>query len=113
MKPIAGLVSIAILLMLVSGCTSKPQIGTIVKCSDYHEITDKYITPGPCDEDQRFDICHYVAYDSGRRSVFNSTYQNTTIGQFIDNDVIFVNRFNFTRLSELESGLRDACLVKP
>ncbi len=107
------LVSIILIAIFTAGCTTDiPPPGTIVKCTDYYRITDKYKTPGP-----EYHIKYEVNIENSLKYESDSViteeqYNIIKVGQYMkfwgSNVPI-----NLEKLSESDSGFRNACKVLP
>ncbi|MCK9593074.1 MAG: hypothetical protein M0Q91_13800 [Methanoregula sp.] len=114
MKPttIILLVSIGIIMVLASGClavpgSTPPEPGSIVSCSKFSQVIDKYETA----EHQ-----YYIVLANGETKLVDGRFYKSVIhtGQFVQVTGSFWNPINnLTSLNESESGYRDACRVMP
>lgn len=107
------LISILIISIFTTGCTSDvPPPGTIVKCTDYYKITDKYKTPGP-EYHIKYEsyIGDSIKYESDS-VIEEEQYNAIKVGQYMK---FWGNNapINLEKLSESDSGFRNACKVLP
>jgi hypothetical protein len=114
----AALGVLVLILALLAGCTTS-EVGTLVPCSRYHQITDKYQTPAgwfitvdgysnPIDLGSDAPVSALIF---GDRYVDRNDF---FIGEYVWwSGGLGVTPVNLTRLSENESGMRDTCQVIP
>jgi len=104
--------------ILIAGCSSatasKPlAVGSIVSCDKFWQVTDKYKTP-----DGQYHVSFYgggVGYTSKvvPEFAYNNVPYNKGYLVWVLKDFEGYNTYNFTALTEEQSGMRGACRIVP
>ena len=98
------LVGVCITIGILLDTMHTPSSGDLVKCSDYTEVTDKYVVPG--------NEYHFVTTNGDYTCKNAGFYAAINIGDYIS---LYKSPTQYCKLKKLNksesSGLRDACQV--